>query len=58
MQLKKLPRLSRRRISKHDGDEGCLNCLHLFGTKHQPKSHIKLYEIEDFCNALMPSEDI
>ena len=35
-----------------------LSCLHSFRTKNKLELHKKLYESKDFCNVVMPSEDI
>ena len=35
-----------------------MNCLHSFGTKSKLESHEKICEKKDFCNVVMPSEDI
>ena len=54
---KKLCSLVRGITSKHDGDFYCLDCLYLFRTKNRLESHKKVFENEDFCNNVMPSED-
>ena len=55
---KKLSRLLRRITFKHHGDFHCLNCLHSFATENKRESHKKVCENKDFCNVVMPSEDI
>ena len=55
--VKKLSALLRGITSKNNGDFYCLNCLHSFRTKNKLESHKKVYESNDFCNVIMPSED-
>ena len=35
----------------------CLNCLHSFATEKKRESHKKVYENEEQCQVVMPSED-
>ena len=56
--VKKLLALLRRITSKHYGDFNCLNCLHFVRTKNKFESHKRVCENKDFCNIIMPSEDI
>ena len=42
--------------SKHYGVFYCLNCLSSFRTNNNFKSHKKVCENKDFCDAIMPSE--
>ena len=56
--IKKVPALSRGIKSKHHGDFYCLNCLNSFSTENKRESHKKVCENKDFCNIVMPSEDI
>ena len=44
--------------SKHYGDFYCLDCLHSFRTKNKLELHKRVCENKDFCNVIMPSEDI
>ena len=39
---KKLPALLKGITSKHNNDEYCLNCLHLFSTENKLKSYMKV----------------
>ena len=41
----------------HRGDFKCLNCLHSFAIENERETH-KVCENKDFCNVVMPSEDI
>ena len=43
---------------KRNGNYCYLNFLHSFGTKNKLGSHEKICETKDFCNVVMPSEDI
>ena len=43
--------------SKHDGDFGCLNCLHSFRTENKLKNHKNVCEKYDYCYVEMPRED-
>ena len=56
--VKKLSALLSGITSKHQGDFCCLNCLHSFGTKNKLESHKKVCVKKDFCNIVMPYEDI
>ena len=56
--VKKLPTSLRRITSKHHGHFYCLNFLHSFRTENKLESHRKVCENKDFCNIVMPSEDI
>ena len=44
--------------SKHHCDFYCLNCSHSFATKNKLRSHKKVCTNKDFCNIIMPSDDI
>ena len=44
-------------LSCTNGDFYCLNCFHSFATEKKLESHKRVCENEDFCNAIMPSED-
>ena len=56
--LRKLSALLRGITSKHNGDFYYLNCLHFFKTKKTNLNRIRVCENKDFCNVIMPSEDI
>ena len=45
-------------MSKHHRDFRCLNCLRYFSTEKKRESHQKVIQNKDFCNIVMPSEDI
>ena len=44
--------------SKHHSYFYCLNCLHSFATEIKREFPKKVCENKDFCNVVMPSEDI
>ena len=48
----------RRKTSKNSGNFYCLNCLHSLRTKNKLESHKKVWENNDFCSFVMPSEEI
>ena len=56
--VKQLPTLLRGIKSKHHRNFCCLNCLYSFRTENKLKSHKELWKNKDFCNIVMPSEDI
>ena len=56
--IKILSALLRGIMSKHYGDFYCLNSFHSFRTKNELESHKRICENKDFCNVIMPSEDI
>ena len=53
--VKKLSALFGAITSKHYGNFFCLNCLHPFRAKLE--SHKRVWENEDFCIVIIPSED-
>ena len=52
-----LSTLLREKISKHNSDFNCLNCLHSFSTKNKLEYLEKVCENKDFCGAVKPSEE-
>ena len=56
--IKKLSALLRGKTSKHYGSFYCLNCRHSIRIKNKLESSKKVCENKDFCNVIMPSEDI
>ena len=56
--VKKLSALLRGITSKHHGDFYCLNYFHTLSTENKLESHKRVCENKDFCNIVMPSEDI
>ena len=56
--IKKISALLREITSKNNGDFYYLNCLYSFRTKNKLESHKKVCENKDFCNVIMPSENI
>ena len=54
---KKIIGIIKRNNIKNNGDFYCLNCLYSFRTKNKLESHKKVYDIREFCNRIMPSED-
>ena len=55
--VKKLSTLLREITSKNNDNFYCLNCLHSFITKNKLESHKKVCENNNFCNAIMLSEE-
>ena len=55
--VKKISALLRGITSSHHGDFYWLNCLHSFAIQNKRDSQEKAWEIKDFCNNAMPSED-
>ena len=56
--VKKLSALLRGIMSKHYRDFYCLDCFHSFATKNKLQSDKRVCENKDFCNIIMPSENI
>ena len=56
--VKTLSALLRGITSKNNGHFYCLDCLHSFRTKSKLESHQNVCENKDFCNVIMPSEEI
>ena len=56
--VKKLSALLRGITSKNNGHFYCLDYLHSFRTKNKLESHQKVCQNIDFCNVIMPSEEI
>ena len=56
--IKKLSALLRRITSKHYNGFCCLNCLHSFAAEQKIDLDEKLWKNRDFCNIVMPFEDI
>ena len=56
--VNKLSALLRRITSKHDVDFYSLNCFHSSQHRQKLELHKKICESKDFCNVIMPSEDI
>ena len=52
----KITSITKRSKSQHNCNYYCLNCLHLFRTKHKLESVKKVCEDKDIFNVLMPSE--
>ena len=44
--------------SKHHDDFYCLNCFHSFATKRKRHSDKRACENKDFCNIIMPFQNI
>ena len=55
--VKSIPRLLRGITSTHDGDFYCLNCFHSYRTSNKLKKQIQLYQVNDFCNLVLPNEE-
>ena len=58
LEVKELSALLRGIMSKHDGDFGCLNCLHSFRRKNKLELLNKVCESKYFCGIAIPFEDI
>ena len=43
---------------KNKGDFYCLNCIHSFRKKYKLESHKKVCENKNFCDVVMPFENI
>ena len=56
--VKKISALLKEITSNNHGHFYCLNCLHSFVTEKKLESHKKVCENKDFCNVIMPSEDL
>ena len=56
--VKKLSALLRGITSINNFDFHCQNCLHSFRIKSKLKPHEKVFEIKDFCNVVIPSEQM
>ena len=56
--VKKLSATSSGITSKRHADIYCLNCHRSFATKNKLESHRRIRENKDFCDVVMPSEEI
>ena len=54
---KKTNNITKRNITKNNGDFYCFNCLLSFRTKNKLESNKKVCGNKDFCNINMPSEE-
>ena len=56
--IKNISGLLRGITSNHNGDFYCLNCFHSYTTKRKLKKHERICKDHDFCDIIMPDEDI
>ena len=56
--IKNISGLLRGITSNHDGDFYCLNCFHSYTTERKLKKHERICKDHDFCDIIMPDEDI
>ena len=56
--IKNISGLLRGITSNHDGDFYYLNCFHSYTTERKLKKHERICKDHDFCDIIMPDEDI
>ena len=56
--MEKLSTLLKEIKSKHKRDFYCLNSSHLFRTKNKLDSHEKVWKIHNYCEAVIPDDEI